>query len=92
MISRRGLLTAGAVAAASLNLAWPARAAQSSRYGIVGQDAPELEVDFWIDGAGRPTRFSMTESRGKVGVPQVLPVLVPRVSLAGLSDIEDRFR
>lgn len=33
--------------------------------GIVGQAAPEPRADFWIDGEGRPTRFSLADQRGK---------------------------
>ncbi|MFQ6021865.1 MAG: peroxiredoxin family protein [Acidiferrobacterales bacterium] len=40
-------------------------ASVSSRYGILGQQAPELEVDYWIDKDGKPTRFSVAQARGK---------------------------
>jgi len=33
--------------------------------GIAGQAAPELSADFWIDGAGKPTTFSLAAQRGK---------------------------
>ena len=38
--------------------------AQSSR-GIVGQQAPELDVDFWIDAQGNPTNFELAQHEGK---------------------------
>ena len=33
--------------------------------GIEGQAAPELEIDYWIDGDGKPSSFSIKESAGK---------------------------
>jgi len=33
--------------------------------GIEGEIAPEIELDYWIDGDGKPSSFSVTESRGK---------------------------
>lgn len=33
--------------------------------GIEGEMAPELDLDFWIDGDGNPSNFSVTDSRGK---------------------------
>ncbi len=33
--------------------------------GIVGRRAPELDTEFWLDGAGQPTTFSMLAQRGK---------------------------
>ena len=42
-----------------------ALAAKAPKRGIVGQMAPELEVEFWIDAEGKPTTFSMQAQRGK---------------------------
>lgn len=33
--------------------------------GIVGLPAPELDAEFWLDGAGQRTRFSMLAQRGR---------------------------
>lgn len=33
--------------------------------GIEGRRAPELELDYWIDGDGKPSQFSVLESKGK---------------------------
>ena len=33
--------------------------------GIEGQPAPEIDIDYWIDGDGERTDFSILESRGK---------------------------
>ena len=38
--------------------------AQQTR-GIEGRKAPELDFDYWIDGEGEPTQFSVLESKGK---------------------------
>ena len=35
------------------------------RYGILGQAAPEIALDTWIDRYGEPGRFSVLENRGK---------------------------
>jgi len=40
-------------------------AQSSSRYGIEGQLAPEIILDYWIDKNGNPGSFSIMESRGK---------------------------
>lgn len=39
--------------------------AASSDYGITGQVAPELRVDYWIDGNGDTTTFSLAGHEGK---------------------------
>jgi len=33
--------------------------------GIEGYNAPELSIDYWIDGDGKPSSFSVLESKGK---------------------------
>lgn len=38
--------------------------ANASKYGILGQLAPELEVDYWIDAAGEPTSFKLANASG----------------------------
>ncbi|MGE0559406.1 MAG: TlpA family protein disulfide reductase [Burkholderiales bacterium] len=43
---------------------WVGQAAPRNR-GIVGQQAPELEVDSWIDPDGRPGSFRLADHRGK---------------------------
>lgn len=62
--SRRKMLAAmgGVLGAAYV----PELAAQSnSRYGIEGQLAPEIVLDYWIDKDGNPGSFSVTKSRGQ---------------------------
>ena len=39
--------------------------AVAARRGIAGQVAPELHAAFWIDAEGEPTRFRLTEQRGR---------------------------
>lgn len=61
---RRTLLTgfAGLTAAALM----PGLAhAQERERGIVGQIAPELEIDSWTGADGKPVTFSMKQARGK---------------------------
>lgn len=61
-ISRREFLAAAAgLSAATLTEA----NASEARYGIVGRKAPELEVNYWIDPLGKPTRFELSSTRGK---------------------------
>jgi thiol-disulfide isomerase/thioredoxin len=60
---RRRVLAAGAGLATAMGL--PAAKAQSRDYGIEGQSAPEIELDYWIDKNGDPTEFSVTANRGK---------------------------
>lgn len=67
--SRRALL-AGTAACIALGAGLGSKAvkAQTSggvRWGIEGHDAPEIELDYWIDANGEPTSFSVLESRGK---------------------------
>ena len=54
-------------AGAALNLAPTISSAQDNRtrYGIVGQIAPELEVGIWRNSAEENTEFSINEARGK---------------------------
>ena len=56
------LLSAGAVATAA-GIA-PSAWGQTTR-GIEGRQAPELALDYWIDGDGKPSSFSVRESKGK---------------------------
>lgn len=48
----------------ALTLLSQACAAQSNR-GIVGLQAPELDVDFWIDAQGNPSDFKLAHHNGK---------------------------
>ncbi len=43
----------------------PTANAQTSGYGIVGQQAPELDLDYWIDKNGKPTNFKLIDHIGK---------------------------
>lgn len=60
---RRSFLLASA--AASTLLIPKITTAASSRYGIVGQKAPELKVSEWIDGTGKSTTFKLSDHKGK---------------------------
>jgi len=42
-------------------------ASANTQYGILGQQAPGLELDTWIDGNGKPMDpVKLTDYRGKV--------------------------
>ncbi|MBX2867779.1 MAG: peroxiredoxin family protein [Acidiferrobacterales bacterium] len=63
---RRTILKATGVGLAAASAIGSRAFAQSrSRYGIEGQLAPELELDYWIDKDGNPSDFSVAGSRGK---------------------------
>ena len=66
MLTRRQLIksslcTLGALATTKTSMLHAA----PNGYGIVGQRAPELEVDFWIDENGKPTSFNLADNAGK---------------------------
>ena len=58
---RRQFLIAGAAVLAAPTLV----TAASNGYGIVGQKAPELKVQQWIDGQGKTSSFSLAAHKGK---------------------------
>lgn len=70
VITRRDWLYYAASGAAALTLgalgvrAW-AVGSEQTRYGILGQRAPELDVGYWIDKDGVPTGFSLKQARGR---------------------------
>lgn len=57
------LMTAGGIGVAA-GLSSTSAIAQTTR-GIEGSKAPELVMDYWIDGDGKPSQFSVLESKGK---------------------------
>ncbi len=64
--SRRDFLIKSGVASATLALSSGLSTnALGQTRGIEGQPAPEIDIDYWIDGDGEPTTFSVLESRGK---------------------------
>ncbi len=66
---RRNVLkrTAGLAGLAALSgAAWSGGSiAQENKYGILGYEAPELAIDYWIDADGEATKFSIAEAKGK---------------------------
>lgn len=65
-ITRRSVLKSGAVAFASMVLSRSNYVmAAASNYGITGQIAPELLVDYWIDENGDPSKFTLAGHEGK---------------------------
>lgn len=62
---RRLLLAAGISAGAGLLAGVPQKASAQSSYGIEGQPAPEIKLDYWIDHNGDAGQFSVHEQRGK---------------------------
>ncbi len=63
---RKFLRQTGAVTGSlALGAAASGKAFAQSSPGIEGLEAPEIELDYWIDGDGKPATFSVKESRGK---------------------------
>jgi len=64
-LSRRHVLGVATAAAAAglVPFAPPSRA--GPRTGILGDMAPPLTADFWIDAEGQPTTFTMSELEGR---------------------------
>lgn len=67
MPRRQWLKTAGAggLIATIPGLAGAQSSSTDSRYGIEGYKAPELELSGWTDRDGKPTEFSISDSKGK---------------------------
>lgn len=66
MIMRRRILKFGAFALGSMLLTRSnSVTAATSKYGIRGQIAPELQVDYWIDENGAPATFKLADYEGK---------------------------
>lgn len=61
---RRFITTAGLVLAGS-SIPRQLMAKSASQYGIEGDLAPELDLQYWIDKNGEPGSFSIKASRGK---------------------------
>jgi len=68
-VHRRKLLMAGSSAIASFGLSHVssvvAQEQEQDKYGIRGYEAPEIELDYWIDGDGKETSFSVKKAKGK---------------------------
>jgi len=65
-MNRRQWLKTSLFALGSMAMARPSiLSAAPDGYGIVGNQAPELEVDYWIDKDGRPTSFDLAGNVGK---------------------------
>ena len=70
-ISRRHLIkaTAATVMLPTLGFSEAKKPAQQAtrrnRHGILGHQAPELEVDDWIDGKGNKASFKLADHKGK---------------------------
>ncbi len=66
MISRRGLVKYGFLAGAAAMIQKPTLGlAAAPGYGISGQSAPELNIDYWIDRNGRESSFELAAQEDK---------------------------
>ena len=71
MTQSAGIVGAASLALSSATLAETqtdkpeSKVAKKDRYGIKGEQAPEIELDYWIDKDGKPSSFSVLENRGK---------------------------
>lgn len=64
-VDRRAFLRTLSVGSAALALGVGGKAHSQATRGIEGYMAPELALDYWIDGDGNPSSFSMQKERGK---------------------------
>lgn len=62
---RNAAAASAALATGSLSAKALAQSAERPKPGIEGHVAPELEVGYWIDADGKPSSFSMAESKDK---------------------------
>lgn len=64
---RRKMLASGSLALAGTSLfaSGISNAAEPDKYGIRGMEAPEIKLDYWVNGNGEDTTFSVKQSRGK---------------------------
>lgn len=66
MMTRRDFIGTGLATLGAAALGNPGTAlANASGYGIAGRVAPELEVGYWIDRHGDPTRFRLADHTNK---------------------------
>jgi len=61
---RRKIIAAGSFAVATTGLISSKRTSAQD-FGIEGQEAPEISLDYWIDGDGKNSEFSVRKARGK---------------------------
>lgn len=62
---RRRFITAAGLVLAGFSIPRQLMAQSASQYGIEGDLAPELDLEYWIDKNGDPGSFSIKASRGK---------------------------
>ncbi len=66
MITRRQILKTSLLSLGAFSMIRTTRAiSAASEYGIVGQTAPELRIDYWIDKQGKKTSFKLADHQGK---------------------------
>lgn len=64
-MDRRSFLSTVSIGSAALAFGVAGKAHAQSTRGIEGYMAPELVMDYWIDGDGKPSSFSVQKERGK---------------------------
>ena len=90
-----GLGAAAAAPALALTTGRAAAQAPQNKYGILAQPAPELLVDYWIDGNGEPTTFTLAEHRGKWVFLKFFQAWCPGCHASGfpaLQEVSNAFR
>lgn len=66
MITRRQMIKSSLLTLGALSISQSAKVLSASpRYGIVGQMAPELKVDYWIDQHGKESSFMLADHKDK---------------------------
>ena len=64
-MQRRTALFGLSLAAMALGVWRPRNSGAASEHGIAGAQAPELDVDYWIDKDGNPTSFHLADAEQK---------------------------
>lgn len=94
-ITRRKLIKTSAASLLLPATAFAANENKRPKYGILGHQAPELEVPTWIDGKGNPTSFKLADHKGKFVFMEFWQYWCPGCHAHGFPDlkkISDEFK
>ena len=93
--TRRNIIKASAASLLLPTVGFAADEKKKPRYGILGRQAPELEVETWIDGKGNPTSFKLADHKGKFVFMEFWQYWCPGChahGFPGLKRISDEFK
>lgn len=93
--TKRNLIKASAAALLLPTASFAAGEKKRPDYGILGRQAPELEVKTWIDGKGNTSSFKMADQKGKFVFMEFWQFWCPGChahGFPGLKKISDEFK